>query len=203
MLYNSVEFLALMTATFLGASWLSAVPRRRLLLLASLVFYGSWNPAYLLLLLSLIFVNYRLGRQAYQSPNSSWIIPVACGFNLGLLAWFKYARFISDNMTPLLKTMGIPSDGFGHSIVLPLAISFITFQGLAYVIDVARGETPAKDLETFALFLSFFLFSFSFLNRTIHILLSSFSFGHAILLLKNSGYWKTFSVLKLLKDILT
>jgi len=156
MLYNSVEFLALMTATFLGASWLSAVPRRRLLLLASLIFYGSWNPAYLLLLLSLIFVNYRLGRQAQQSPNSSWVIPVACGFNLGLLAWFKYARFISDNITPLLKTMGIPGDGFGQGIVLPLAISFITFQGLAYVIDVARGETPAKDLETFALFLSFF-----------------------------------------------
>lgn len=156
MLYNSVEFLALMTAVFLGASWLRGLGRRRLLLLASLVFYGSWNPAYLLLLLSLILVNYGLGQQAHRNQGSSWVIPVACCFNLGLLAWFKYARFISDNITPLLQTAGIPGDGFGHGIVLPLAISFITFQGLAYVIDVSRGESPAKDLETFALFLSFF-----------------------------------------------
>ena len=156
MLYNSVEFLALMTATFLGASWLQGLARRRLLLLASLIFYGSWNPAYLILLLSLIFGNYWLGKQAHRNQGAAWVIPLSCCFNLGLLAWFKYARFISDNITPLLQAVGLPGHGFGDGIVLPLAISFITFQGLAYVIDVARGESPADDLETFALFLSFF-----------------------------------------------
>ncbi len=156
MLYNSVEFLALFAATLLGAGWLKGSARRRLLLIASLIFYGSWSPAYLLLLLSLILGNYLLGKQAHKNPGGPWLIPLACSFNLGLLAWFKYARFISDNITPALHSLGIQSEGFGHGIVLPLAISFITFQGLAYVIDVSRGEAPAKNLEAFALFLSFF-----------------------------------------------
>ncbi|MBF94283.1 MAG: hypothetical protein CMH58_03875 [Myxococcales bacterium] len=156
MLYNSVEFLALFSLTLLGAGHAKGIARQRLLLIASLVFYGSWSPAYLLLLITLILGNFLLGKWSQKRRGSSWLIPLACGFNLGLLAWFKYARFISDNLSPLLEMIGLPSADFGQGIVLPLAISFITFQGLAYVIDVSRGSVPAKNLETFALFLSFF-----------------------------------------------
>lgn len=154
MLYNSLEFLLLFSLTLLGAGWTRGKGRRRLLLAASLVFYGSWSPIYLLLLIALILGNYGLSQ--VQGRARAWLIPTACLFNLGLLAWFKYARFISDNITPLLQGLGLPLTGFGHGIVLPLAISFITFQGLAYVIDVARGGEAAESLEEFALFLSFF-----------------------------------------------
>jgi len=156
LLYNSLEFLALFAGTLLGAGWFTGIARKRLLLTASIIFYGSWSPTYLLLLIALILGNFLLGQKAQAKPSARWLLPLACGFNLGLLGWFKYARFISDNISPLLGTLGLPSAGFGQGIILPLAISFITFQGLAYVVDVSRGEAPAKNLETFALFLSFF-----------------------------------------------
>jgi alginate O-acetyltransferase complex protein AlgI len=157
-LFNSIEFLALMLAVLATMTMLRRRGRRGALLAASLVFYASWNPTYIALLMVLIVGNYSLGRwvQSASTLARGRLRWVAALFNLGLLAGFKYAGFLVVTATPLLDLLGLTPSAAALDIVLPLAISFITFQGLAYVIDVSRGGTAATSLGEMALFLSFF-----------------------------------------------
>lgn len=124
------------------------------LVLASLFFYGWWNPAYLGLILSSILVNYAIG-VALGSPGavSARKLSLALGiiFNLGLLGYFKYANFFVDNFNTITG-LHVPLD----HIVLPLAISFFTFQQIAYLVDAYRGETREYNFLHYCLFVTFF-----------------------------------------------
>ncbi len=158
MLFTAFEFVFLfLPATFLGflllrragdiagALWLTA---------ASLFFYGFWNAAYLWLLVPSILFNYALGRVLDgQRPGTSKKLLLAAGItaNLGVLAYFKYAGFLAANLDLLTGW-----DLALGTIVLPLGISFITFQKIAYLVDAYRGHARDPSFVRFALFVSFF-----------------------------------------------
>lgn len=126
------------------------------LILLSLVFYGWWNPTYLLLLVPLTLANYRCAqwivRKRAQAPMTAKRILIA-GLvgNLAVLGYFKYANFFIDNVNTLFGL-----ELFFAQIVLPLGISFFTFQKVAFLLDAYRGKLDDFDLLDFLLFVSFF-----------------------------------------------
>ncbi len=158
MLFNSLEYLFLFlpvsVAVFLLLSRAPTTERQIYwLVLASLVFYASWKPVYLLLIIASILVNFSLGKQlARGRPETvrAWLLLGIC-FNLGLLGYFKYTGFFLDGLNSLgLWLIPIPD------ITLPLAISFFTFQQIAYLVDVSRGDCREYQFHHYALFVLFF-----------------------------------------------
>lgn len=127
---------------------------RRWLLLASLLFYGWWSWTYLGVLLATIIANYALGRIIVANrakPGATWLMSFGIAANLGLLGYFKYANFFIDNLNILLDTHWTIG-----AIVLPLAISFHTFQQIAYLVETRNGLDEEDSLERYLLFVSFF-----------------------------------------------
>ena len=131
--------------------------RKYILLAASYFFYGSWNYKFIALLLTLTAIDYTAGRllerPASAHRRKALLILSLCA-NLGFLGFFKYYNFLGDNLALLL---GKPSGSFFLAIVLPLGISFHTFQSMSYVVDVYRGEQQAiRNPIDYALFICFF-----------------------------------------------
>jgi D-alanyl-lipoteichoic acid acyltransferase DltB (MBOAT superfamily) len=123
--------------------------------LASLFFYGFWNPAYLLVLLLSISFNYIAGlglsqQYGYTSKNSA-LLAFSITANLLLLGYFKYTNFLISNMNGILP-VNLPL----QEITLPLAISFFTFQQIAYLVDAYRGEVDSYNFLEYTLFVVFF-----------------------------------------------
>lgn len=158
MLFNSPEylflFLPIAIIVFLILSRLrSTEPQIYWLVGASLVFYASWKPAYLLLIALSIVVNFTLGRKLARDKRERvrpWLVIGLC-FNLGMLGYFKYAGFFVEGLNALgLWLIPVPD------ITLPLAISFFTFQQIAYLADVSRGDCREYHFHHYALFVLFF-----------------------------------------------
>src|SRR6266849_10458623 len=125
-----------------------------LLLAASYFFYMSWNWKFAPLLLTLTVVDYVAAMWIEQSRHRKCALAVSLASNLGFLAVFKYYNFAASNVATLL---GFPPSRFMLDIVLPLGISFHTFQSISYVVDVYRGQQPPiRNLADYALFISFF-----------------------------------------------
>ena len=159
MLFNSYSFIFLfLPIVLLGFHLIGKQGHHRVaiawLVGASLFFYGWWNPAYLGLMLVSIFFNYgvgvALGGQPKQ-PNKKPILIFGVIVNLGLLAYFKYANFFVDNLNNIAGTNIVL-----EQIILPLAISFFTFQQIAYLVDAWRGETKEYNFLHYCLFVTFF-----------------------------------------------
>lgn len=161
MLFNSYEFVFFFLPVTLAGYFLLARHRHeiaiRWLVLASLFFYGWWNPTYLLLILASMGFNFGLGEllsRAFRSDNNGQrrlLLIVGIAFNLGLLGYFKYAGFLVDSFNMLTDSpLSI------NSIVLPLAISFFTFQQIAYLVDAYKGITQEYNFSHYALFVTFF-----------------------------------------------
>ncbi len=124
------------------------------LLIASFLFYAFGEPIYVLLMLFSTLVNYGAGLllASCRNPRDRWVVAGAVILNLGLLSVFKYTDFFLTNVNRVLS-LEIPLTG----IALPVGISFFTFQGLSYVIDVYRDRTQvAKNFVKLALYISFF-----------------------------------------------
>jgi alginate O-acetyltransferase complex protein AlgI len=117
---------------------------------ASLFFYGWWNPVYLLLILGSILVNYSTGISLLRRP-SKLVLVAGIAINLGALGYFKYANFFVDTINALIS-----SDLFLNQVVLPLAISFFTFQQITYLVDMYRGEASDYGFLRYCLFVTFF-----------------------------------------------
>jgi alginate O-acetyltransferase complex protein AlgI len=160
MFFNSLAF-ALFLPTVVGLYWAS--PQRwrvPLLLTASYVFYGWWDVRFLaLIMLSTVvdwFVAKRLGAMPDGARRRRWLWVSLVG-NLGMLAFFKYWNFFTDSAANLLTSLGVEPNLPMLRIILPVGISFYTFQTLSYVIDVYRRDLePEPSLVQFALFVSFF-----------------------------------------------
>jgi len=120
------------------------------LVLASLFFYGWWNPAYLVLLLLSMVFNFQIGKRLGSSPNKK-LLCVGVTSNLALIAYYKYAGFLVFNLNTLTGAGINVGD-----ILLPLAISFFTFQQIAYLVDSYRGITKEYNFVHYSLFVSFF-----------------------------------------------
>ncbi len=162
MLFNSSEFIfGFFPVTLLVFIFLlnRGLYRQSLawLVFASLFFYAWWKPVYLILICSSIAVNYYLGLKvcAIRSPLPPHIRKLLLYFgvtaNLASIGWFKYAGFLAENFNSAFDTQ--LSVG---NIVLPLAISFFTFQQIAYLVDAYRGETEEHNFLNYALFVTFF-----------------------------------------------
>ncbi len=155
MLFSSYTFLfQFLPATVLAfAAARRHSPRAGILVLAgaSLFFYGAWRPVYLLLLVASIAVNFSLGLRMEDPLRRRVIGMSGVALNLALLCYFKYTNFLFESLTELT---GTPLPFF--NIVLPLGISFFTFQQIAYLVDVMRGARVERDLLSYTLFVSFF-----------------------------------------------
>lgn len=158
MLFNSFEFIFLflpLTALlyFSFVRYLGVEYGLGILVLASLFFYGYWNPVYLLLILASIGFNYVLGSLLIprQGANGTAVMIVGVTVNLLLLGYFKYANFFVDNVNALTGL-----DWQLQNIVLPLAISFFTFQQISYLVDAWQGETREYNFLHYCLFVCFF-----------------------------------------------
>ena len=155
MVFTSLAYALLLATAFLAYWTLPARLAPYVLLAASIAFYAHWSVPYLALVGASIGVGFTSALaverlRARGAPNTRAPVVFALLALLGLLAWFKYADFILELLSPLLGARA------QTGIVLPLAISFYTFQILAYVIDVGRGARAERSLLRFSVFVGFF-----------------------------------------------
>jgi alginate O-acetyltransferase complex protein AlgI len=160
MLFNSWTFLFFAIAVFALYYVLPFRWQNRMLLVASYVFYGAWDWRFLGLLLISTVVDYYVStamvRQERQHVRRL-ILMISIAMNLGFLGFFKYFGFFVDSFNVLLHAAGLSAIAGRLDIVLPVGISFYTFQSLSYTIDVYRRQAqPARSLEDFALFVAYF-----------------------------------------------
>jgi D-alanyl-lipoteichoic acid acyltransferase DltB (MBOAT superfamily) len=129
-------------------------------LVASYFFYGWWDYRFLALILFSTVVDYILGIEIGKPSNQKkrkWYLYLSLFMNLGLLGFFKYYNFFVDSFANLLASFNYYPDSWTLNIILPVGISFYTFQTLSYSIDVYKGKIkPTKDFVSFAVFVSFF-----------------------------------------------
>ena len=160
MFFNSLVF-ALFLPTVVGLYWLvPAKARTYLLLAASYVFYGWWDVRFLSLVLISTMVDWYVARRIYlideKAQRRRWLM-VSLVANLGMLGFFKYWNFFTDSAATLLASLGLEPNLPTLRVILPVGISFYTFQTLSYVIDVYRRDlVPEPKLSQFALFVAFF-----------------------------------------------
>lgn len=160
MLFNSLEFIIFLAVVVLTFFLLGHFVGRKaalsFLVAASLVFYGWWNPAYLMLFGASIAGNFSLGRAIENAhregrAKTAWHLAVfGVAANLAVLGYFKYADFFITNLNMLGADISV------LHVILPLAISFFTFQQIAYIADVHQGRVEEHGLLEYALFVSFF-----------------------------------------------
>jgi alginate O-acetyltransferase complex protein AlgI len=163
MLFNSFEFI-LFFVIFYVVYWFvfqkNIKWQNALLLAGGYIFYGSWDIRYLALLLASTVNDYSLALliNKYQEKNLKKIfLSLSIIANLGMLAYFKYVNFFIDSFNTLMNSFGISTSLPILNVILPIGISFYTFQSLAYVISVYRGNLkPTTDFIGFSAFICFF-----------------------------------------------
>ncbi len=161
MVFNSLTFLLF----FLIVLVLHHLPLRWSvkkfnLLLASYLFYAAWNPPFVILLWVSTLVDWFVARRMARAENRAarrGFLFLSLGVNLGLLGFFKYGNFALENFVLLLEGLGVAYRPPALDIILPIGISFYTFQTLSYTLDVYRGKIkPWPSFLDFALFVTFF-----------------------------------------------
>ena len=178
MLFNSIEFLVFLPVAFAlywlirpgGTRWQNGI-----LLVASCIFYGWWDWRFLLLLGFSIVIDYLAGMAIHSSEKQSvrrtWLW-AAVALNLGLLGYFKYFNFFIDSAVRLLQSVGLQANPWSLNVILPIGISFYTFHGLSYVIDIYfRRVRPTKDPLVYSVFVCYFpLLVAGPIERATHLL---------------------------------
>ncbi len=159
MLFNSLEFGIFFPAVVLLYLVIPRKLRCIWLLLASYFFYMSWNPKYAVLILASTGITWLSGLLMGRVPKERRKLIVAASFllNLSILILFKYFDFILQNVNLLLRLLHLTVVDKPFDLLLPVGISFYTFQALSYTVDVYRGEIePERNPLRYALFVSFF-----------------------------------------------
>lgn len=163
MLFNSIDFAVFLPIVFL-LYWLLANKslklQNALIVLASYLFYGWWDWRFLSLILFSTLVDYTIGRKLKSEKNQTKrkiLLWTSIFVNLGFLGFFKYANFFLDNFTAAFSFFGSEIATHSLDIILPVGISFYTFQTLSYTIDVYKQKLePTNDFIVFSAFVSFF-----------------------------------------------
>jgi len=138
-----------------------------ILVLASYFFYASWDYRFLLLLLLSTLIDFFTGiriSEAKTSSNKKIWLAISMALNIGILVFFKYFNFIADNLMFLFQSIGMPRNTIQYNaiqpiinIILPIGISFYTFHGISYVLDIYfKRIIPTKSFSEYALFVCFF-----------------------------------------------
>jgi D-alanyl-lipoteichoic acid acyltransferase DltB (MBOAT superfamily) len=163
MLFNSIDFAVFLPVVFI-LYWFFCQKdlklQNLLIVLASYLFYGWWDWRFLSLILFSTIVDYSIGVALSKENNQKkrklflWLSIIV---NLGFLGFFKYYNFFLDNLITAFTFFGTELHASSLKIILPVGISFYTFQTLSYTIDVYRKKlTPTKDFIAFSAFVSFF-----------------------------------------------
>lgn len=178
MLFNSFSFLVFLPIVFF-VYWFIVNKKLRLqnffLLAASYFFYGCWDYRFLFLLMFSTLLDYYTGLKMSDSSSQKgkrfwfWLSILV---NLGFLAVFKYYNFFAESFAELLQGFGIQVNVSTINVILPVGISFYTFHGLSYVIDIYKNRiSPERDFITYGVFVSFFpLLVAGPIERATHLL---------------------------------
>lgn len=163
MLFNSIEFALFVPIVFM-IYWL--IPARRfklqnvLILGASYVFYGWWDWRFLGLIIISSGLDYVVGLglgNTLEDRKRKWLLGMSVVGNLGMLGFFKYFNFFSENFAEAFTLLGMPIDPITLELILPVGISFYTFQTLSYTLDIYhRRLKPTEDIVAFFAFVGFF-----------------------------------------------
>lgn len=163
MLFNSIDFAIFLPITFIIYWLLNSYSLRfqnLFILIVSYIFYGWWSPKFLFLIALSTIIDFTIGigLDYYKKENTrKLLLWASIGLNLGLLGFFKYFNFFIDNIKTAFNLFGNPIEINSLSIILPVGISFYTFQTMSYTIDVYyKRLTPTKDFIAFSAFVSFF-----------------------------------------------
>ncbi len=156
MMFDTFQYWLFFAATLAVLAFLRHRPAKVVLVVASFVFYGFWDWRFCALLAASIVANYLFGLAIDRREGAARkrAVTLAVAFNLGVLGFFKYANFFIDSFASLF---GLDANGMLLNIVLPVGISFFTFEGIAYAVDIYRRQMRAvRDPVDFSLFISFF-----------------------------------------------
>ncbi len=161
MLFNSLTFIVFFVLVLaLHNAPLSWTTKKANLLIASYLFYAAWNPPFVVLLWISTVIDWHVAKKLFveQAQNRRrMLLTISIVVNLGLLGYFKYGGFLLENFVTLAATLGIDYQPPEWHIILPVGISFYTFQTMAYSLDVyLRRAEPSKSFLDFALFVTFF-----------------------------------------------
>ena len=163
MLFNSIDF-AIFTPIVFFLYWFVANKNLKhqnlIIVIASYVFYGWWDWRFLLLILFSTVIDYAVGRGLLNTKNITnrkILLCISITVNLGVLGFFKYSNFFIDNFILAFSLFGLTIKVEGLDIILPVGVSFYTFQTLSYTIDIYKNKLkPTKRFITFCAFVSFF-----------------------------------------------
>ena len=162
MLFNSAEYAVFLAVVFVVFWALARLQLARTLFLfaASYFFYAYWNPKYLLLIWATCTLDFLIARRLATEPTAGRrkaLLVTSVVVNLSVLGMFKYFNFFADSAAAAFNLFGVQADHVHLDVVLPVGISFYTFQAMAYVIDVYRGNLkPARSYLRYLLFVAFF-----------------------------------------------
>ncbi len=160
MVFNSVVF-AVFLATILVVYWATPARYRNIILLiGSYVFYGWWDYRFLSLLLISTVVDFSVGRRMHRTEDESqrrrWLLTSAA-VNLGILGFFKYSGFFVDSLSSLTSSLGLGELSTALRVVLPVGISFYTFQTMSYTFDIYRRRIePTRSILDFGTYVAYF-----------------------------------------------
>lgn len=178
MLFNSLEFLLFLPLVF-AVYWMvnkkSLQLQNVLLLVASYYFYACWDWRFLFLLMFSTGLDYFTGLKMHDAPNPGlkkfwfWL---SIAINVGFLGVFKYYNFFAESFAELVATFGFQANFWTLQVILPVGISFYTFHGLSYVIDIYKNRIePERNIVDYSLFVSYFpLLVAGPIERATHLL---------------------------------
>ncbi|MBN8696903.1 MAG: MBOAT family protein [Bacteroidetes bacterium] len=178
MLFNSLSFLIFLPIVFI-LYWFvvnkNLKQQNLLILIASYYFYSSWDTRFLFLLIFSTLLDFFTGikmKEASSIKNKKFWFWLSIGINLGFLGTFKYFNFFASSFAEALNKLGLHVDPVTLNIILPVGISFYTFHGLSYVIDIYKDKIqPERNFVDYAVFVSFFpLLVAGPIERATHLL---------------------------------
>lgn len=160
MLFNSLEFVLFFIIVIPLHALLKGMSWKLMMVIASYIFYGWANPWYCFLLFLSTFIDFNIGKRIHNSVDSTYrkrLLAISMVANLGILALFKYSGFFLESINSFVSVFAFDLSLPVPEIVLPIGISFYTFQTMSYTIDIYRGRMEATDnFLSFALFVAFF-----------------------------------------------
>lgn len=162
MLFNSLTFIVFFICVF-AVFWLlknHLKIQNAFLLAVSALFYGWWDWRFLVLLFAAAYIDFYFGQVIYNSTNQrkrQVYIWLSAGLNLGLLAYFKYFNFFIDSFISAMESVGMQTNVHTLDIILPVGISYYTFQSMSYSLDIYRNKLkPTDSLLDYMAFICFF-----------------------------------------------
>lgn len=156
MLFNSFQYLIFLPVVVALFWLLPRACRLPMLLLASYLFYMSWIPAFILLIVPMTLFNWLWGKLLDKTASKKLVLGIGIATNLVILGVFKYANFFAETSRWFMQFFTHHDPGWVSHIILPLGISFFTFEFIHYLFEIYRGNKPIDSFVLFALFAAFF-----------------------------------------------